>query len=35
MLLLDIKDITYRVKEKEIFSGLSLAVDPGEVHAIL
>ena len=35
MPLLEIKDITYRVKEKEIFSGLSLAVDPGEVHAIL
>ena len=35
MHLLEIKDITYRVKEKEIFSGLSLAVDPGEVHAII
>jgi Fe-S cluster assembly ATP-binding protein len=35
MPLLEIKDITYRVKEKEIFSGLSLSVDPGEVHAIL
>ncbi len=35
MPLLEIKDITYRVKEKEIFSGLSLAVESGEVHAIL
>ncbi len=33
--LLEIKDITYRVKEKEIFSGLSLTVRSGEVHAIL
>ncbi len=35
MPLLEIKDITYRVKEKEIFSGLSLAVESGRVHAIL
>lgn len=35
MPLLEIKEITYGVKEKEIFSGLSLLVDPGEVHAIL
>jgi Fe-S cluster assembly ATP-binding protein len=35
MSLLEIKDVTYRVKEKEIFSGLSLDVRPGEVHAIL
>ncbi|NJD53974.1 MAG: ABC transporter ATP-binding protein [Candidatus Methanoperedens sp.] len=35
MPLLEIKEITYRVKEKEIFSGLSLLVHPGEVHAIL
>jgi Fe-S cluster assembly ATP-binding protein len=35
MHLLEIKDITYRVKEKEIFSGLSLAVETGEVRAIL
>ncbi len=35
MPLLEIKDITYRVKEKEIFSGLSLTVESGEVHAIL
>jgi len=35
MPLLEIKDITYRVKETEIFSGLSLAVESGEVHAIL
>lgn len=33
--LLKIKNITYRVKEKEIFSGLSLAVESAEVHAIL
>ncbi|MCZ7355552.1 MAG: ABC transporter ATP-binding protein [Candidatus Methanoperedens sp.] len=35
MPLLEIKDITYRVKEREIFSGLSLEVESGEVHAIL
>ena len=35
MPLLEIKEITYGVKEKEIFSGLSLSVDPGEVHAII
>lgn len=35
MPLLEIKNITYRVKETEIFSGLSLAVESGEVHAIL
>ena len=35
MHLLEIKDIKFRVKEKEIFSGLSLSVEPGEVHAIL
>ncbi len=35
MSLLEIKDVTYRVKEKEIFSGLSLDVRPGEVHARL
>ena len=35
MVLLEIKNISYRVKEKEIFSGLSLSVEPGEVHAIL
>jgi len=35
MSLLEIKDVTYRVKEKEIFTGLSLDVRPGEVHAIL
>ncbi|MDP2845369.1 MAG: ATP-binding cassette domain-containing protein [Candidatus Methanoperedens sp.] len=35
MPLLEIKDVTFRVKEKEIFSGLSLAVESGEVHAIL
>jgi Fe-S cluster assembly ATP-binding protein len=35
MSLLEIKDVTYRVKEKEIFSGLSLDVRPGEVHAVL
>ena len=35
MSLLEIKDVTYRVKEKEIFTGLFLDVRPGEVHAIL
>jgi Fe-S cluster assembly ATP-binding protein len=35
MHLLEIKDITYRVKEKEIFSGLSLSIESKEVHAIL
>jgi Fe-S cluster assembly ATP-binding protein len=35
MPLLEIKDITYRVKEKEIFSGLSLAIESEEVHTIL
>lgn len=35
MTLLEIKDMTYRVKEKEIFSGVSLSVKPREVHAIL
>ena len=35
MPLLEIKEITYRGKEKDIFSGLSLLVHPGEVHAIL
>jgi len=33
--LLEIKNVIYRVKEKEIFSGLSLSVESGEVHAIL
>ncbi|VVB94788.1 ABC transporter [uncultured archaeon] len=35
MSLLEMKNITYRIKEREIFSGLSLAVEEGEVHAIL
>ncbi len=35
MPLLEIKDMTFMVKEKEIFSGLSLAIEPEEVHAIL
>jgi Fe-S cluster assembly ATP-binding protein len=35
MPLLEIKDMTYGVKDKEIFSGLSLSVKPHEVHAIL
>jgi len=35
MSLLEIKNVTYRVKEREIFSGLSLDVRSGEVHAIL
>jgi len=35
MPLLEIKELTYMVKEKDIFSGLSLVVHSGEVHAIL
>jgi Fe-S cluster assembly ATP-binding protein len=35
MPLLEIKDITYRVKEKEIFFGLSFAIQSKEIHAIL
>lgn len=35
MTLLNIEKLTYRVKEKEIFSGLSIAIESGEVHAIL
>ncbi len=35
MQLLEIKDMTYGVKDKEIFSCLSLSVKPHEVRAIL
>jgi Fe-S cluster assembly ATP-binding protein len=35
MLLLEIKDLKYGVKDKEIFSGFSLSVKPHEVHALL
>ncbi|MDP3104759.1 MAG: ATP-binding cassette domain-containing protein, partial [Candidatus Methanoperedens sp.] len=35
MSLLEIKDMTYGVKDKEIFSGFSLSLKPREVHAIL
>lgn len=35
MSLLEIKDMTYGVKDKEIFSGFSLSIKPREVHAIL
>lgn len=35
MSLLEIKDLTYGVKDKEIFSGFSLSLKPREVHAIL
>ena len=35
MPLLEIKNLVYRVNGKEIFSGLSLAVGSGEIHAIL
>ncbi|MFH1323440.1 MAG: ABC transporter ATP-binding protein [Methanobacteriota archaeon] len=35
MHLLEIKDMTYGVKDKEIFSGISLSLKPHEVHAIL
>ena len=33
--LLDIRDLRVRVDDKEILSGLSLQVGPGEVHAIM
>ena len=33
--LLDIRDLKVSVEDKEILSGLSLEVGPGEVHAIM
>lgn len=35
MILLEIKDISYKAGEKEILSGLSLSIELGEVHALL
>lgn len=35
MPLLEIRDIVYKVNEKEILSGLSLSIESGEVHALL
>ncbi len=35
MALLEIKDLRARVEEKEILKGLSLSINPGEVHAIM
>lgn len=35
MPLLELKDIAYRIEEKEILSGLCLSMEPGEVHALL
>lgn len=35
MSLLEIKNLTYRVNRKEILSGLSLAIESGEIHAVL
>jgi Fe-S cluster assembly ATP-binding protein len=33
--LLEVKDLQVRVDEREILHGLSLAVNPGEIHAIM
>jgi Fe-S cluster assembly ATP-binding protein len=35
MPLLEIDNVTYLAGKKEILSGLSLAIEPGEVHALL
>ena len=35
MALLEMNDISFRTAEREILSGLSLAIDAGEVHALL
>ena len=35
MTLLELKDISYKVTGKDILSGLSLSIGPGEVHALL
>src|ERR1700761_6518917 len=35
MLLLEVKNLQVRVEEREILHGLSLAVNKGEVHAIM
>ncbi len=34
-MLLEIKDLRVKVEDKEILKGLSLSVNPGEVHAIM
>ena len=33
--LLEVKDLKVRVEEREILHGLTLTVNPGEVHAIM
>ncbi len=35
MSLLEIKELVYRTQGKEILSGVSLSIGPGEVHALL
>ena len=35
MSLLEVKDLQVRVEDREILHGLSLTVNPGEVHAIM
>ena len=35
MALLEVKNLQVRVEEREILHGLSLTVNPGEVHAIM
>src|ERR1700759_4595969 len=35
MALLEVKDLKVRVEEREILHGLSLTVNPGEIHAIM
>ncbi|MFL6936963.1 MAG: ATP-binding cassette domain-containing protein, partial [Xanthobacteraceae bacterium] len=35
MSLLEVKDLKVRVEEREILHGLTLTVNPGEVHAIM
>src|SRR5262247_3939251 len=35
MSLLEVKDLHVRVEDREILHGLDLAVNPGEVHAIM
>ncbi|MGE5892609.1 MAG: ABC transporter ATP-binding protein [bacterium] len=35
MPLLDIKNMVFKVPDREILSGLSLSIEPGEVHALL
>ena len=35
MSLLEVKNLQVRVEEREILHGLSLTVNPGEVHAIM